>query len=141
VRIELFVDLVPPGEPIPTWPGARWGGRTWYLRSFTRSPMTVEYPKCDEPMRVVYWARWADATGATGPWSPTLATRVEGYDAALRPARQLGQPEPTIIITSGLKQLPDLVERGRVDVRGLLPDAVEDEEASSPKQLPMNDAA
>jgi hypothetical protein len=26
-------------------------------------------------------------------------------------------------------------------VRGLLPDAVEDEEASSPKQLPMNDAA
>jgi hypothetical protein len=132
-RIELYVDLVPPGEAIPSWPGVRWGGRTWYLRSFTRSPMTVEYPKCDGPMRVVYWARWADATGKQGPWSPTLATRVEGYDLAVRAARQLGQRphEQTIIITSGVKQLPavsaveppDLVDVNRIDdERRMLPD-------------------
>jgi hypothetical protein len=129
-RLELYVDLVPFGEPIPTWPGERWGGRTWYLRSFKRSPMTVAYPKCNEPMRVVYWACWANATGERGPYSPTLATRVEGIDHAL-PAgiepRQLGQRPhhphgQTVIITSGHRQLPDLVDVNRIDESRLLTD-------------------
>jgi hypothetical protein len=125
--LELYVDLVPVDEPIPTWPGERWGGRKWHLRSFTRSPMTVDYPKCNERMRVVYWARWANSSGDPGPFSPTLATRVEGIDRAL-PAgiqpRQLGQRphQQTVIITSGHRQLPDLVDVDQIDERFLLTD-------------------
>lgn len=127
VRLELFVDLVPPGEPIPEWPGERWGGRTWYLRSFTRSPIKVEYPKCDEPMRVVYWACWADAAGERGPFSATLATRVEGRDRALPQLPQLRQSmgerrEQTVIITSGHRQLPEVVNVKRIEATRLLPD-------------------
>jgi hypothetical protein len=109
VRLELFVDLVPPAEPIPTWPGERWGGRMWYLRSYTRSPIKVDYPRSDELMRVVYWARWAAASGQTGPFSTTLAARVEGFD---RPQMTLtgiagaGQTRPPIIITTVRRQLP-----------------------------------
>jgi hypothetical protein len=129
--LELFYDLVPFGEPIPTWPGERWGGRTWYLRSFTRSPMTVAYPKTSEPMRVVYWGRWASATGEPGPWSATLATRVEGIDRAMLNAPFARGADQTIIITSGVKQLPavsaveppDLVDVNRIDdERRMLPD-------------------
>lgn len=117
VRLELFVDLVPPDEPVPSWPGQRWGGRMWYLRSFTRSPMAVEYPKTDSPMRVVYWARWADATGRTGPFSKTLAARVEGVDRPMQ--AQLVGKQQTVIITSAMKQLPDsvtIIEPGRLIV-------------------------
>lgn len=30
------------------------------------------------PMLVLYWGRWADATGAVGPFSRTCVARVEG---------------------------------------------------------------
>jgi hypothetical protein len=80
-RMELFVELIGPGEPIPNHPGELSGGRPWYLRSFTRSPAEVEYPMPNMPMLIVYWGRWADATGAVGPWSNTLVSRVEGWPA------------------------------------------------------------
>ncbi len=59
-RLELFVDLVPPGQPIPESPGelsgedSVAGGRPWYLRSFTKTPMRVKFPKPKSPMIVVY---------------------------------------------------------------------------------------
>jgi hypothetical protein len=34
------------------------------------------------PMLVVYWARWADAKGATGRFCPTVTARVEGWGEA-----------------------------------------------------------
>jgi hypothetical protein len=43
-RVELYVELVDEGEPIPRHPGELSGGRPWYLRSFTRTPMEVEVP-------------------------------------------------------------------------------------------------
>jgi hypothetical protein len=86
----------------------------------------VTYPKCDERMRVVYWARWASPSGEQGPWSPTLATRIEGVDRALPQGAEFpslhGEREQTIIITTGHRQLPNLVDTERVEVAGLLPD-------------------
>lgn len=78
VRLELFVDLVPPHEPIPRHPGANLGGRPWYLRSYTRSPIVLAPPTTRVPMRVMYWGRWADSTGNVGPFSATAVAWVEG---------------------------------------------------------------
>ena len=93
VRIELFVDLVPPDEPIPPRPGANHGGRPWYLRSYTRSPIVLAPPMARVPMRVVYWARWADAAGNVGPFSATAVGWVEGgstHNLPGAPAMKLG---------------------------------------------------
>lgn len=78
VRLELFVDLVGPGEMIPLSPDER-TGRPWYLRSFTANPIRVKFPLPADPMRVVYWGRWADGTGEVGPWSKTVQACVEGW--------------------------------------------------------------
>jgi hypothetical protein len=78
VRMELFVDLVPPEEPIPTHPGANLASRPWYLRSFTRSPIKLVPPMARLPMRVVYWGRWADSAGNVGPFSATTSAWIEG---------------------------------------------------------------
>ena len=85
VRIELFADLIPPDEPIPARPGANHGGRPWYLRSYTRSPIVLTPPMARVPMRVVYWARWADSTGNVGPFSAAAAAWIEGGSHALLP--------------------------------------------------------
>lgn len=78
VRLELFIDLIPPEEPIPDHPGANHGSKPWYLRSYTRSPIKIIPPMATVPMRVVYWGRWADSTGNVGPFSRTAAGWVEG---------------------------------------------------------------
>jgi hypothetical protein len=78
VRLELFVDLIPQDEPIPARPGANYSSRPWYLRSYTRSPIKLAPPIARVPMRVVYWARWADSQGNVGPFSATAAAWIEG---------------------------------------------------------------
>ena len=127
--MELFVELVPPGEKIPTHPRQLSGGKLWYLRSFTRSPIHVDFPIPDRPMRVVYWARWADSTGNVGPFCPTVVARLEGFEnlamapALPGPGREHRQ---RIVITSAMKELPDCrvaVEDAEVDERRMLPDA------------------
>ena len=80
-RLELFVEHVPPGRAIPRSP-SELGGRAWYLRSYTASPMRVKFPVPPEPAMVVYWARWASATGEVGRFCPTVQARVEGWPAA-----------------------------------------------------------
>jgi hypothetical protein len=85
VRLELFVDLVPPDEPIPAHPGANHAGRPWYLRSYTRSPIVLQPPMARVPMRVVYWGRWADSTGEVGPFSATAVAWIEGGSHQLLP--------------------------------------------------------
>lgn len=85
VRLELFVDLIPVGEnagavPKSPFDRVRAGrGWPWYLRSFTKSPMEVEFPLPAQPMLVVYWARWADATGDVSRFSKTCVARIEGW--------------------------------------------------------------
>jgi hypothetical protein len=92
-RLELFVDLIAPGEPVPQYPGDRASSwRTWpmYLRSFSTSPIEVAYPRPAHPMLVVYWARWADDRGNVSRFSRTCVARVEGWTAnpqALPPSR------------------------------------------------------
>lgn len=78
VRLELFVDLVPPEEPIPAFPGANLNSRPWYLRSYSRSPIVLVPPMARVPMRVVYWGRWADSSGGVGPFSKTVTAWIEG---------------------------------------------------------------
>lgn len=85
VRLELFVDLVPPEEPIPAHPGAHHGSRPWYLRSYTRSPVRLTPPMARVPMRVVYWGRWADSLGNVGPFSETAVAWIEGGSHQMLP--------------------------------------------------------
>jgi hypothetical protein len=131
VRLELFVDLVPAGEPIPAYPGQR-TGMTWYLRSYTRSPIRVEYPQSDMPARVVYWGRWANATGETGPFSRTLVAPIDATrwahlalpaaDSAGTGQKRLAQK---VTITTARRELPDCVEtidRVEAESTHLLPD-------------------
>ena len=89
-RLELFVELVPVGAPddsggLPRHPcdiDCGGSGRPWYLRSFRKSPIEVEFPvPMSGPMLVVYWGRWADAKGDVGPFSETCIARVEGWNA------------------------------------------------------------
>ena len=81
-RIELFVDLIAPDAEIPTHPNAPRGDGTvgcpFYLRSYTRSPFRLMPPLAEVPMRVVYWARWADSAGNVGPFSATAVGWIEG---------------------------------------------------------------
>lgn len=127
-RLELFVELVPHDAPIPTHPAQLTGGWAKYLRSYTRSPIRVEFPVAPGPMRVVYWARWADSTGNVGPFCETVVARVEGWDNERRAVAQLGsgRKQQRIVITSAMKELPDQTEQAVEAlcdlVGGLLPD-------------------
>jgi hypothetical protein len=76
VRVELCAGLPRPNDEPPTDPSALSGGLLWHLGSWTKSPIRVQYPLPAEPMRVLYWACWAGASGKdgkcqTGPWSET----------------------------------------------------------------------
>lgn len=82
-RLELYFDFVPPGQPIPQHP-AELSGWPRYLRSYTKNRIEVTVPRSHSgPMLVVYWARWAGATGDVGPFSRTCVARWEGANVAL----------------------------------------------------------
>lgn len=112
-RLELFVGLVWPNDPTPNHPRELSGGPFWYLRSFTKSPIRATYPLPAEPMRVVYWARWADATGDFGPFSKTCDASVVHCSAAN--AMRIDDQR-----ANQARPLPVIVER--VDATPLLPD-------------------
>lgn len=101
VRLELFVDLVPPGEPVPMSPMDRvraGRGWPWYLRSFTKGPIEVEFPLPSEPRLVVYWARWADASGETSRFSQTCVARLEGCpQRPAAPSKALAHEERIVV--------------------------------------------
>lgn len=105
-RLELFVDLIPPEGPVPSNPGATASGRPWYLRSFTRSPIVIEPPMARVPMRVVYWARWADNTGNVGPFSQTVEGWISFSNQRARPVL-MGRQQAQLIKTDTSKQLVD----------------------------------
>jgi len=96
VRLELFVDLVPAGQPVPGGPldcvraGRGW---PWYLRSFTRSPIEVQFPLPAQPALVCYWGRWADSSGEVSRFSQTCIARIEGWTPG-SPAPGLPAPAP-----------------------------------------------
>lgn len=83
-RLELFADFVPPGQPIPHHPAAL-TGIARYLRSYSKNPIEVKLPipgaPADRPMLLVYWGRWADATGEVGCFSRATVAKVEGWPA------------------------------------------------------------
>ncbi|MGB7159030.1 MAG: hypothetical protein WBD40_13255 [Tepidisphaeraceae bacterium] len=110
VRIELFVDLVAPGEPMPHSPGEHTGGWPRYLRSFSRSPITVQYPKLNGATRIVYWARWANATGEVGRYSQPLVAALDMWTAQPQmlpaPETEAQRIEQRVTVTSAQKQLP-----------------------------------
>ena len=96
-RLELFVDLIPPDMAIPDRPGGNHGGRPWYLRSYSRSPIILHPPMARVPMRVIYWARWADSAGNTGPFSATAVGWIEGGNIS-SPGQIIGggRPQPRL---------------------------------------------
>ncbi|MDQ3441873.1 MAG: hypothetical protein M3478_16140, partial [Planctomycetota bacterium] len=112
-RLELFVGVIPAGEMAPDAPSPRFGGHPMYLRSYSRSPIDVDYPKFAGPVQVVYWGRWASATGETGPFSRTLAVPVDAF--AQQPAlpdrtnRGLAEQQ-TVFVTTVRRELPHCVE-------------------------------
>ena len=111
--LELFVDVIPAGEPAPDYPSHRFGGHPMYLRSYSRSPIDVEYPKFAGPVQVLYWGRWASATGETGPFSRTLAVAVEPF--ATQPAlpdrtSRGAAAEQTVVVTTLRRELPHRIE-------------------------------
>ena len=112
VRLELFVDLIPPEEPIPEYPGANHSGRPWYLRSYTRSPIKLTPPMARVPMRVVYWARWADSVGNVGPFSATAVAWIEGGSHALLPGG-VGFSYSGINAPKTVKELEDATAVGK----------------------------
>ena len=152
VRVELFVDLVAPGDPVPRFPGEFLGGRPWYLRSFTKNPIKVQHPMPPVPMLVVYWARWADAKGDVGPFSQTCVTRVEGFTAvgadkllgAMPEVRQLERDPKQITVVTQFRER--YLEGVRVEQR-MLADAPDERgtakqlESSPTEQPPLSEAA
>jgi hypothetical protein len=80
VRVELFFDMVPVGEPVPRLPNER--GWQKYIQSYTRSPIEVAFPITSEPMLFVYWAKWADSMGRTSRFSKPCVARVEGWTSS-----------------------------------------------------------
>lgn len=144
VRMELFVDLVAPGEPVPSHPGEFLGGRPWYLGSFTKSPIRVAPPIPPVPMLVVYWVRWADSSCRVGPFSKTCQARWEGARLATRPTlgampevRQLAaDPKQITVVTQFRERYLEAVrveQRMLEDARG----AGESDGHEKVKQLPM----
>jgi hypothetical protein len=137
VRIELFVDLVPPDAPVPVHPGENHGGRPWYLRSYTRSPIVVAPPMARVPMRVVYWARWADSAGNVGPFSATAVGWVEGGNISLPAVTPDRRPALINVDTSTLQQTRDsmytvaLIETHYLSLNGPRMDVAD----ASPKQI------
>jgi hypothetical protein len=115
VRLELFVDLVPVGEPVPRGPldRVRSGrGWPWYLRSFTRSPIEVEFPLPAAPMLVCYWGRWADSAGDVSRFSNTCVARLEGWTPGSIPA-----PGNTALPADARAVLPDRQDAHRIEAR------------------------
>lgn len=78
VRLELFVSLMPPETDVLSLQVRDDLLLPTYLRSYTKSPITVRPPMASKPMRVIYWARWADAQGNVGPMCQPIAGWIEG---------------------------------------------------------------
>jgi hypothetical protein len=97
-RLELFVDLVPPGENVPDYPGENFASRPWYLRSYSRTPIRLAPPICRLPMLVVYWGRWADAVGNVGPFCSTVVSRIEGWTGQAVGPTMFNGPKPVRIL-------------------------------------------
>jgi hypothetical protein len=125
VRIELYFDMVPPGEPVPKHPAER--GWPKYLRSFTRSPMEVAFPVPTEPMLVVYWARWADSTGEVSRWSKPCIARVEGWSHA--PTTALPQDEANRGLPARARQVETKYVYVQTPIAGDLPGDLESDAA------------
>lgn len=126
-RMELFVELVPVGDPVPTHPGQLSGGRLWYLRSFTNSRFEVDFPVLADgtPMLVVYWGRWADACGGVGPFSRTCVARVEGgSNMALPQGTRVQRVETKYVVVQARYALPEPLETNEeLDAVRMLPAA------------------
>ena len=52
------------------------GGRPWYLRSFTRSPIGIALDPADRGKCATYFGRWVTAKGLVGPWSPGTSMTI-----------------------------------------------------------------
>ena len=88
----------------------------------TRSPIEVKFPMPATPARIVYWARWADATGEVGPFSKSCDAGIvcsrRGAGLRIEDQRDRDSRRPILIIE-------------RLDTPPLL-----EADAAPPRQLP-----
>jgi hypothetical protein len=112
VRLELFFEWVAAGQEVPKHP-AGLSGWPRYLRSYTRTPIEVEFPMPPTPMVIVYWARWADSRGNVGPFSQPV---VAGWESrAQLPGKIAGESpmlprQQKVVIISPRRELPQELE-------------------------------
>jgi hypothetical protein len=116
-RLELFFEWVAEGQEVPKHP-ADLSGWPRFLRSFTRTPIEVEFPMPPTPMLIVYWARWCDSRGNVGPFSHAV---VAGWE---------GRSQAPGLIAGGLPRLPQQQKVVITSQRMELPQEVEETEAS-----------
>src|SRR4051812_16691012 len=89
-------------------PASNHGLRPWYWRSYTRSPIVLAPPMARVPMRVLYWARWADSMVNVGPFCSTVAGWIEGGSHSYLPGGVRRK-----LATFGQEPAPALIEDAR----------------------------
>lgn len=126
-RIELYVELVEPNDPIPKHPAELSGGRLWYLGSYSRNPIIVQPPIAQRSMRVLYWARWAGfGNNDVGPFSATCVADLQGAPLGQKALvdQDAGRKRfQSVIISSAVRELPDCsqqIDQLQENVAGLL---------------------
>jgi hypothetical protein len=142
-RIELWADLIEPGDETPTEPGRTSSRWPLHLRSYTRNPIKVCYPMPAVPMRVVYWARRADATGEVGPFSQTCAAPVvcgHASQAAVVDARRV-ERRPTMCVVTIRDVSQPRLEHAETDALLLFDESVKVEPLEPPAQRQLPEAA
>jgi hypothetical protein len=110
VRCELFMMMTDPAEPVPMAFDEDASGSK-YLRSYTRSRLQIAHPQPVKPMLITYFARWADSTGETGPFSLALPTTIVCRCAAApdsSPAASLEAKSDSTVPTSIPAKQPKL---------------------------------
>lgn len=128
VRVELFFDMIPVGEPVPRLPNER--GWPKYENSYTRSPMEVDFPIPSEPMLLVYWARWAGSACDVSRWSKPCVARVEGWTSHALPQAKAAMLENGQRTLAAATRVETKYVYIQTPIAGELPDGLEGDAAN-----------
>jgi hypothetical protein len=109
--LDLYVEVIGPGQPIPEAPSELYGWHPKHLGSHARSPIAVQYPKYQHAVRLVYWGRWMKLSGEAGRFSRPLVVGVDAFPTqpALPDRANRAPLEQTVFVTTFRRELPDHV--------------------------------
>ena len=69
VRLELFHALTDGPDHAPL-------SQARYMRSFLKSPITIQFEEYLDKKTATYYARWANENGQVGPWSTAVSKTI-----------------------------------------------------------------